>query len=324
MGQPIQVSHIDEEGEKNAINQCNFKVKNDTQSDIFLPSFKKIPELHICEFCLHATCEKAELYEYHMPHCSLRYPPGNEIYRDTQQKILVFEIDGINQPYYCERLCLLARLFLDHKCVKWDVSPFLFYVLTFYDKFGAHITGYFAKEKKTIENCNLSCILVLPPYQGRGLGRFLIEFSYALTKREGKVGTPERPLSDLGWRSYHSYWRDILLDHLLLLYNNDKFELPLSILSTETGITTKDIVDTLRCCGIMDRKKNTKIHLPENVKHDHYQRKALRISNGGPRFFFESCLLAWNPEDFILREISEKQYLDFRLADPNSENIVYT
>ena len=33
-------------------------------------------------------------------------------------------------------------------------------------------------------------------------GKFLISFSYALSKKEGKVGSPEKPLSDLGKLRY--------------------------------------------------------------------------------------------------------------------------
>jgi histone acetyltransferase MYST1 len=46
-------------------------------------------------------------------------------------------------PHLAQNLCLLAKLFLDHKTLYYDVDPFLFYVLTEVDDRGAHIVGYF-------------------------------------------------------------------------------------------------------------------------------------------------------------------------------------
>ncbi|EGW31219.1 uncharacterized protein SPAPADRAFT_61797 [Spathaspora passalidarum NRRL Y-27907] len=169
-------------------------------------------EIYICDFTLSYFGSRKQ-FERFRQKCSMKHPPGNEIYRDS--KVSFWEIDGRKQRTWCRNLCLLSKLFLDHKTLYYDVDPFLFYIMTIKSDQGHHVVGYFSKEKESADGYNVACILTLPCYQKKGYGKLLIQFSYMLSNVEHKVGSPEKPLSDLGLLSYRAYWTDTLIKLLV-------------------------------------------------------------------------------------------------------------
>lgn len=218
--------------------------------------------LHICEYCLGYMSSLYQLNRHKLK-CGTHHPPGNEIYRDPNRKLSIFEIDGRKNVIYCQNLCLLLKLFLNSKTLFYDVQPFVFYVLCEMDEDLYHFVGYFSKEKLSSSDYNLLCILTLPIYQRKGYGRFLIDFSYLLSRMEFKNGTPEKPLSRLGLALYRSYWKSAVAERLyaiiestnLLEYKGDSISsLTLSIqdLANQTGMTCSDVIyalENLECLG---------------------------------------------------------------------------
>jgi len=110
----------------------------------FPAEYCDLETLYVCEFCLQYM-KKRQTLRKHKAECPCRHPPGREIYRE--EDLSVYELDGKDHRAYCQKLCLLAKLFLDHKTLYYDVNPFYFYVVTKVDSDGAHIVGYFSKEK---------------------------------------------------------------------------------------------------------------------------------------------------------------------------------
>ncbi|XP_028839240.1 histone acetyltransferase KAT5b isoform X2 [Denticeps clupeoides] len=239
-----------------------------------------LPILYLCEFCLKYV-KSLKCLQRHLTKCNLRHPPGNEIYR--KGTISFFEIDGRKNKSYSQNLCLLAKCFLDHKTLYYDTDPFLFYVMTEYDPKGFHIVGYFSKEKESTEDYNVACILTLPPYQRRGYGKLLIEFSYELSKVEGKTGTPEKPLSDLGLLSYRSYWSQTILEILMDLKseNGERPQITINEISEITSVKKEDVISTLQYLNLINYYKGQYIlTLSEDIVEGHeraMQKRHLRI-----------------------------------------------
>ncbi|KAL7671952.1 hypothetical protein ACOME3_006853 [Neoechinorhynchus agilis] len=238
--------------------------------------------LYICEFCLEYRVSVSAL-KRHREKCGLYHPPGNEIYRDGDFSF--FELDGQRNRRYAQNLCLLAKLFLDHKTLYYDTDPFLFYLLTKYDRYGCHLIGYFSKEKESSQDCNVACILVLPPFQKHGYSidkRVLVlGFSYELSKREGKPGTPEKPLSDLGLLSYWSYWQQAVLqaiNDIKSTPSSGQKECTVNLLSERTGMKTQDVLFIMqRIKVIRYEQRDFKLFVtPEMFDAHHEKMKRLK------------------------------------------------
>jgi len=260
-------------------------------------------KIYLCEFCLSFMKCKTSL-KRHLTKCGMRCPPGNEIYRDKDPKekdrgICIFELDGRKQKTYAQNLCLLAKCFLDHKTLYYDTDPFLFYVMCEYDMWGAHIVGYFSKEKESAEDYNVACILTLPSYQRRGFGRLLIEFSYELSKIEKKQGTPEKPLSDLGLLSYRSYWTQTIMEILVELMKEEEEErgkISINEICERTRIHSKDVQSTLLHHKMIDWYRGSYVLAIDKKEIDTYHKNAskaqLRINPNN---------IQWTPKDWSRR-----------------------
>ncbi|KAI3419673.1 hypothetical protein GPALN_004107 [Globodera pallida] len=204
--------------------------------------------IYVCEFCL-AHMVDIDKFRSHVMFCQWRYPPGNEIYRNVQERWNIWEVEGNTETAYCRNLCLMAKLFLSSKTMYHEVETFTFYLLTEITSRGCVLVGYFSKEKNPSKNNNLSCLLTLPNTRNRGYGKLLIDLSYQLSKLEHKIGHPEHPLSDMGLMAYRSYWRSVLF--CALRQRCKSAEVSIKDLSIETAIHSYDIVTTLSAIDML-------------------------------------------------------------------------
>ncbi|KAM3435583.1 hypothetical protein NHJ13734_005486 [Beauveria thailandica] len=182
----------------------------------------------------------------------------------------IWEVDGEVERLFCQNLSLFAKLFLDNKSVFFDVTGFNYFLLVYTPPFKPpvgdeapeapvpQVAGFFSKEKMSWDNNNLACILVFPPWQRKGLGALLIGVSYEISRREGILGGPEKPISDLGKKGYKRFWSGEIARWLLSL---DVPQIPppgmelmvdVNDCSDATWITPEDCLGVLRDMGVLE------------------------------------------------------------------------
>ncbi|XP_014891337.1 histone acetyltransferase KAT6B isoform X2 [Poecilia latipinna] len=277
-------------------------------SSPYPPEYSRLQKLYLCEFCLKYMRSK-NILQRHTKKCGWFHPPATEIYR--KDNLSVFEVDGNVSKLFCQNLCLLAKLFLDHKTLYYDVEPFLFYILTKNDEKGCHLVGYFSKEKLCQQKYNVSCIMIMPQYQRQGFGRFLIDFSYLLTRQEGQAGSPEKPLSELGRLSYLAYWKSVMLEHL---YKHPDKHISVKGISRATGMCPHDIAATLQQLGMIDRRDGRTVLVR---REQLIQRHMERLRANPRKNEVDPDALRWTPSTTLNAVLSEEE----REAEMDAERL---
>ena len=78
---------------------------------------------------------------------------------------------------------------------------------------------------------------------------------YLLSKTEDKLGSPEKPLSDLGLLSYRNYWKSAIVSALLSLSINST-AISIADLSNETRMVHDDVLYTLKLLNAIRKCPN--------------------------------------------------------------------
>ncbi|KRX91975.1 Histone acetyltransferase KAT5, partial [Trichinella pseudospiralis] len=158
----------------------------------------------------------------------------------------------------------------------------------------------FQREKISTEHFNLACILVLPPFQRKGYGSLMIEFSYALSRIEKKTGTPEKPLSDLGMLSYRSYWDQTIAEIVVNLKaeNGERPQISVMEICELTGMKKEDVIGTLQYLKAMRFYNGQHILVvSEELKNN------LRRMMSKRKLTVDMSRIQWKPKDWIKRRM---------------------
>ena len=273
--------------------------------------YRHMSTLHLCGLCFAYFDSASSLASHFLARCAVYHPPGNEIYREAGDSggvggLSLFCVDGAMSALWCQCLCLCAKLFLDHKTAIFDCEQFLFFPLVrWLPGGGFSLLGYFSRSKGSFsgsaDSHNVACLLTFPHHQQRGYGRFLIAASYALSRVEGRVGRPERPLSDMGRVSYRRWWTERLVEALAPYASGSS--VMAAELSEQTAIQREDVVAALRDLDMVTYQKGQYVCTVNQRRIAEWREqrrqaeaaKAAAGAAGESRCEFQSALLQWVP-----------------------------
>lgn len=207
--------------------------------------------LYVCEYCFKYTTNPESL-KMHVSLCKykLRKPPGKIKYRSPEYTIR--RVKGYKEKLFCQCLCLFTKLFLDNKSIYFKVENYDFFIL--YKTGGHKPMAFFSRDITSFNQNNLACILTLPPYQRKGLGSLLIEFSYKLSRSEGLISGPELPLSPFGLIGYINHWGKTICFHIFDGELSHLLSVSIKDISLVTGFRIEDIIMTLNYLECLDEK----------------------------------------------------------------------
>ncbi|KAI4091814.1 MAG: hypothetical protein LQ344_003918 [Seirophora lacunosa] len=222
---------------------------------------REIEKLYVCQWCF-KYCRDIVPFAAHRKLCHARSEPpaGQLIY--SKDEYTIYEVDGEEDQLFSQNLSLFAKLFLDNKSVFYDVASFNYYLLVHNapndsisnaEQERRQIIGFFSKEKMSWDNNNLACILVFPPWQRRGLGKILMGISYELSRLEGRIGGPEKPLSELGRMGYLKFWQARVASAILAV--KSKTALSVDEVAEACWMLAEDVVSAIEAMGVLGARR---------------------------------------------------------------------
>ncbi|PTB77404.1 acyl-CoA N-acyltransferase [Trichoderma longibrachiatum ATCC 18648] len=166
-------------------------------------------------------------------------------------------------------LPMLERLYVCPSCFKYAKELVAWWGHVKLCQQRAHIPGnkiyVHPKGRRTVyqkmswDNNNLACILIFPPWQRKGLGALLMGASYEISRREGIMGGPEKPISDLGKKGYQRFWAGEIARWLLSLdvapadtESDQETLVDVEDCSQATWIAPEDCLGVLRDMGVAE------------------------------------------------------------------------